>query len=172
MVGVKTLPKKKLTKCQVFLRGENPWVRFTSRMKKRGFYTSFINMVGVKTLPKKKLTKCQVFLRGENPWVRFTSRMKKRGFYTSFINMVGVKGIEPPRASSQDPKSSASTNFATRPHHHYSIFNFSLGEIASRFAKSRISSSPRIVRHTPTSSLFNFQFFFGRNYMYNLTQLR
>ena len=37
--------------------------------------------------------------------------------------MVGEKGIEPPRIAAQDPKSSASTNFATRPKLTYSIFN-------------------------------------------------
>ncbi len=35
--------------------------------------------------------------------------------------MVGEKGIEPPRIAAQDPKSSASTNFATRPQ--FSIHN-------------------------------------------------
>ncbi len=43
----------------------------------------------------------------------FNLSIKKEG--VDPLYMVGEKGIEPPRIAAQDPKSSASTNFATRP---------------------------------------------------------
>ena len=56
-------------------------------------------------------------LKQKVPWVRFPwfylRTLKKRVFDP--LCMVGEKGIEPPRIAAQDPKSSASTNFATRP---------------------------------------------------------
>ncbi len=96
-VGEKTLPSEKLTKCQVFTRGKNPWVRDILTLKKN---------LGEKTLPSEKLTKCQVFTRGKNPWVRDILTLKKN---------LGEKGLEPLHIAALDPKSSASTNFATRP---------------------------------------------------------
>ena len=38
---------------------------------------------------------------------------KTRCFHKEFIPLVQMKGVEPPRLSALDPKSSASANFAT-----------------------------------------------------------
>ena len=101
-VGEKTLPSEKLTKCQVFTRGKNPWVRDILTLKKN---------LGEKTLPKKMRT-IEHFLRGKNPWVRGILTLKKN---------LGEKGLEPLHIAALDPKSSASTNFATRPKSVYSL---------------------------------------------------
>ncbi len=67
--------------------------------------------LGEKTLPKKMRT-IEHFLRGKNPWVRDILTLKKN---------LGEKGLEPLHIAALDPKSSASTNFATRPKSVYSL---------------------------------------------------
>ncbi len=52
------------------------------------------------------------FMRGENPQAEIQFN-KKEGLKPSLV--VGAKGIEPPCIAAPDPKSGASTNFATRP---------------------------------------------------------
>ena len=123
--------------------------------------------MGVKTLPTRKHK--MLLRRGRKISLRSRLILKMTGFWPVIWNMVGVKGIEPPRASSQDPKSSASTNFATRPHFHYLIVILFWAKLlafcVSAYPRQASDSSPHAHKNLEKIEhyLFNCHIYFRLN---------